>query len=115
VRRRSTALREVIAIKSVLVVHLALFGVRKYVIRFLQLLEFFFGRFVAGIQIGMVFARKLAKRSANVLAAGLLRHPEQFVIIGFSCRCHDYIFVISNRISRNLSKSAAKKFGPLRL
>jgi hypothetical protein len=26
-----------------------------------------------------------------------------------------YIFVISNRNSRNLSKSAAKKFGPLRL
>src|ERR1700675_4230750 len=57
----------------------------------------------------MVFARKLAKSSANVLAAGLLRHPEQFVIIGFSCRCHGLYFVISNHASRNLSKSASKK------
>src|ERR1700730_1095850 len=60
----------------------------------------------------MGFARELAKRSANVLAASLVRHPEQFVIIGFSCRCHDLYFVISNRISRNLSNLLLKNIRP---
>src|SRR4029077_6398909 len=38
-------------IESELVLHLPLLGVRQYLVRFLDLLEFFFRGFVAGIQI----------------------------------------------------------------
>ncbi len=65
--------RNVVAVKAVLVVHLTLLRIGEDVVGFLQLLEFFFGGFVAGIQVGMVFAREFAESSANVFRAGFLR------------------------------------------
>ncbi len=70
-----TARRNIVAVKAVLVIHLALFCIGKNVVRFLQLLEFFFGGFVAGIQVGMVLAREFAESSANVFRARLFRNP----------------------------------------
>jgi hypothetical protein len=70
-----TAGRDVVAVKAVLVVHLAFFRVGENVVGFLQLLEFLFGGFVARIQVGMVLAREFAKSCADVLRAGFLRDP----------------------------------------
>src|SRR6185437_7410747 len=65
---------------------------------FLNLLELFFGRFVARVQIGVILARELAVSCANILHACLARHSEQFVIIGFCRRCHrSKIFVTNSR------------------
>src|SRR5262249_36314917 len=44
---------EVLAVKSVLVVHLPLFRIRQYVVRFLKLLELFFRGLVPRIQVRM--------------------------------------------------------------
>ena len=84
-RRPSSRPRHV---ESKLVVHLPLLRVRQNFVRFLYLLEFFFRGFVAGIQIGMIFARKFAIRPANFLHRRFARHSQQFVIILFGCRSH---------------------------
>src|SRR5262249_39051541 len=86
--RAVVARRHVLAVKAVLIVHLALLRVRENVVGFLQLLEFFFGGFVAGIQIGMVFAREFAECRTNILGGRFARHAKEFVIIGFCCCGH---------------------------
>ncbi len=70
-------------IEPKLVEHLPLLGVRKNFVRFLDLLEFFFRGFVAGIQVGMIFTRKFTVSRANILYGRLARHVQQFVIILF--------------------------------
>ena len=87
-RTRVAAGRQIFAVEAILVVHLPLLGVGEHVIGFLQLLEFLFCGFVAGIQIGVIFARQLAKRCANIFRARLARHSQQFVIILFCSRRH---------------------------
>src|SRR6185437_8534314 len=85
-------------VEAKLVIHLALFRIGKRLVGFLNLLELFFGRFVARVQIGVILARELAVSCANVLHACLARHSEQFVIIGFCRRCHrSKIFVTNSR------------------
>ena len=88
-RRRAGAL---IRIKSVLVVHLALFRIGKNVVRFLNLLEFFFGRFVAGIQIGMILAREFTIGLPNFLKRRFLGDAKRLVIILFGSGRHDFPF-----------------------
>src|SRR5262249_8570563 len=78
----------VVAVEAVLVIHLALLGVGENVVGFLQLFEFFFGRFVAGIQVRMVFAGQLPKGGANVFGGRFARHAEEFVVVGFCRRGH---------------------------
>ena len=85
-RRRSAARSRHVEPK--LVVHLALLRVRKHFVRFLDLLEFFLGRFVSGIQVRVIFPGKLAVRNAKVLEGHLSRHSQQFVIILFCGRRH---------------------------
>src|SRR5882672_9146250 len=85
--RRSPGI-EIVAIESVLVIHLPLLRIRKDVVRFLQLLEFFFGGFVPRIQIRVIFARQFAKSSANVLCARFAGNAQQFVIILFGSGGH---------------------------
>src|SRR5580692_7141860 len=70
-----TAGRNVVAVEAVLVVHLAFFRVGEDVVGFLQLLEFFLAGFIAGVEIGMVFAREFAESRANIFRVGLLRDP----------------------------------------
>ena len=48
---------DVVGIKTELVVNLALFGVAQDLVGFRQGLELLLGSFVAGIDVGMVFAR----------------------------------------------------------
>src|SRR5580704_14642540 len=86
-RRRGTRLI-VVAIKSVLVVHLAFLAIRQHVVRFLQLLEFFFRSLVAGIQVRMIFPRELAKSRTNLLGVRFPRDPQKFVKVLFGSRSH---------------------------
>ena len=74
-RRRSSALPR--RVETELVVHLAFLGVRKNFVGFLNLLEFFFGGFVAGIQVRMIFAREFSVRRANFLHGSVARHAQQ--------------------------------------
>ena len=60
-------------VESKLVVHLPFFRVGKNFVGFLNLLEFFFGGFVAGIQVGMIFASELPVCRANVFHARFAR------------------------------------------
>ena len=78
---RIAARRQVVAVEAILVVHLPLLRVREDVVGFLDFLEFFFGSFIAGIQVRVILARQLAERRANILQAGLARHSQHFVII----------------------------------
>src|SRR2546429_2086280 len=79
---------KVVTVEPVLVVHLPLLGIGENIVGFLQLLEFFFRGFVAGVQIRVILPRQLAKRRTDISGVGLARHSQQFVIILFCCRRH---------------------------
>jgi len=83
-RRRSPAVR----VESKLVVSLALLGIGENVVRFLNLLEFFFRGLVTGIEVGMILARQAAVGLANILLAGLARDSQKVVVILLGGRCH---------------------------
>src|SRR6202043_3084384 len=80
--------RSALGIEAELIVHLPLLGVGENVVGFLNLLEFLFGGFIAGIQVRMIFAGKLSIGLANLFLSGLARPTQQFVIILFGCCCH---------------------------
>ena len=80
--------RCILAVEAILVVHLPFPGIRQHVIRFLQLFEFFLGRLVPGIQVGMIRPCQLAKSRANILRRRFPRHSQQFVIVLFCSRRH---------------------------
>src|SRR5580704_16855425 len=69
--------------KSELIVHLPLLGVRQHVIGFLHLLEFFFRRFVARVQVRMIFAREFPVCLPDFLLRGLAGDAEKFVVVLF--------------------------------
>src|SRR5882724_2231615 len=73
----------IFTVKTILIVHLTFFAVGQNVVGFLQLLEFFFGSFVARIEIGVVFACEFAESGANILRGGFARDTEKLVIVGF--------------------------------
>jgi hypothetical protein len=81
-----------LGIKAILVVHLAFLGVGKNVVGLLHLLELFFRRLVAGIQVGMIFPREFSVRRADFLERRLARHAQKFVIVLFGGSCHDLLF-----------------------
>ncbi len=80
--------RNIFAVEAILIVHLALLRVGENVVGFLKLLEFFLGGFVAGIQIGMVFACEFAESGANIFRRSLAADSEEFVVVGFCCGRH---------------------------
>src|SRR4029077_15651664 len=80
--------RSALGVEAKLIVHLPLFGVGENVVGFLNLLEFLFSGFIAGIQVRMIFAGKLSIGLANLFLSGLARHAQQFVIILFGCCRH---------------------------
>src|SRR5216117_2063057 len=51
-----------------------LLRVGEHVVSVLDLLEFFLRSFIAGVQVGMVFASQLAKSGADILQARLAGH-----------------------------------------
>ncbi len=80
--------RDVVGIEAVLIVNLALLRFAQDIVRFLHFLETLLSGFVARVQIGMVFARQLAVRFADLVFFGAARHAQRFVIIGFACGWH---------------------------
>src|SRR5579863_3227780 len=72
-RARSSARatrRNVVGIKAVLIVDLPLLGIAQNVVGFLDFLEALLGGFIAGVQVGMILARKLAVRFADLVFFG---------------------------------------------
>ena len=80
--RRSARAR---SFKTKLIVHLPLLGVGEDVVRFLHLLEFFFRRFVARVQVRMIFSGKLPVGLPDLLLRRLAGDAEQLVVVLF-CR-----------------------------
>jgi hypothetical protein len=76
------------SLEAELIVHLPFFCVGENVVGFLDLLEFFFGGFVAGIQVRMIFARKLPIGRPDFLLRRLARDAEEVVVILFCGRGH---------------------------
>ncbi len=74
--RGSLCLRGVnlIGIEAELVVDLALLLVAQHVVGFGDLLELLLGFFVAGVYVGVIFARKLAEGLADIFRSGRLLH-----------------------------------------
>src|SRR5208282_2443274 len=70
-------------VEAELVIHLALLRVRKDFVGFLNLLELFLRRFVAGIQVRVILAGELSVSLADFLERRLARNAEQLVIILF--------------------------------
>src|SRR5947208_14187006 len=64
---------KVVAVESVLVVHLPLLGIGEDIVGLLQLLKFFFRGFIARVQIRVILPRQLAKCRTDILGAGLTR------------------------------------------
>ena len=69
-----TAGRNVVRIKTVLIVNLAFLGVAEDVVGFLNFFELLFGSFVAGIQIGMILTGQLAIGLANLVFLRVARN-----------------------------------------
>src|ERR1700674_5233685 len=67
-----------------LIVHLAFFGVGEDVVSFLHLLELFFRGFIAGIQVGVIFAGELSVSLPDFFLRGLARDAQQIVVVLFS-------------------------------
>src|SRR5205823_4770083 len=70
-----------IPISAELVVFFPFFRVAQYLVRFVDLLKFFLGGLLVLSNVGVVFARQLAKGAANLVFAGRLRHAERLVVI----------------------------------
>ena len=66
-RAASCRIAQVFAVIAELVIHLAFFRIGQHIVRFGDLLEFFLRRLIAGIYVGMVFARQTAIRLADVI------------------------------------------------
>src|SRR5262249_13230222 len=87
-----------IGVEAELIVHLALFGVAENVEGFLDVFEFFFGGFVAGVDVGVVFAGELLVGTADLVGRGLSRDGSGFVISVLGGR-HKKLSAISYRLS----------------
>src|SRR5262249_41249422 len=87
VRRAGVSGKTAIGIEALLIVHLALFGFAQNIVGFLQLLEAILGRFVARIEIGVIFARKTPVRLPDVVGGRLAVDLEGLVKV--LCRGHE--------------------------
>src|SRR6185503_14637546 len=72
---------DVVGIEAQLVVDLPLFGIAENVVGFGNSLKSFLCSFVSGIDVRMIFPRKLAERLADVVRRGRLLYSEDFVIV----------------------------------
>src|SRR5438067_2461104 len=86
--RARTTWWNVIRIEAILVVHLALLGVAEDVISLLDLFELLFGRFVAGIQVGVILSSQLAIGLADLVVFGSFGYTQKLVVIPLACGRH---------------------------
>src|SRR5262249_21752533 len=66
----------------------ALVRIHEHVVRFAQLLEFFFGVRVVRIFVRMKLDRELAISALHLLSRRVSRHAKDLVVIAFLCRRH---------------------------
>src|SRR5664280_2676980 len=72
---------DVVGVEPNLVVDLAFLGIAEDVVGLGERLELFLRRLVARIHVGMILARQLAKRLADLLRRGSLLDPEDAVVV----------------------------------
>ena len=77
---------DLVGVEAELVVNLALLLVAQNVVGLGDLLELLLGLLVAGIHVGMIFARSFPEGLADLLRRGRLLHAERCVIV-FLSRC----------------------------
>src|SRR5581483_785189 len=85
---------DLVGIEAELVVNLPLLLVTQNVVGLGDLLELLFGLLIAGIHVGMVFARSLPERLADLVLRGRLLHAKSGVII-FVGRCWHLLLTLS--------------------
>ena len=79
----------VYARKAILVIELALLGVREDLVCLIDFLEFFLGVFIAGVIVRVVFHCQLAVSLFDFRIRGGLGYPQHFVVITlFLCHIH---------------------------
>ena len=78
---------DVVRVKPKLVVNLPLLGIAQNIVGLGERLELLLRALVAGIDVGMVLARKFAERFANVLGRGGLLYAKGGVVV-FGLCCH---------------------------
>ena len=86
-RRRLKSAAGLIPIRAELVVFLSFLRISENFVGFVELLEFFFRRRLVLVDVGMVFARELAERFANLVVARRFRNAKSLVIIS-ELNCH---------------------------
>ena len=72
---------DVVGVEAELVVNLALLGIAENVVRLGEGLELLFRAFVPGIDVGMILARELAERLADVVGRGSFLYAKDGVIV----------------------------------
>jgi len=88
-----------VGVEAELVVRLPLLRIRQDVIRFLDLLEFFLGGFISGIQVGVILARQFPVGLANVLLRGFARNSQKLVEVLLAGRRHKLLCHATTRLS----------------
>ena len=53
------------------------------IVGFLDVFEAVFGGFIAGVEIGMIFARELPVGLADIVFRGGALYPERFIVVVF--------------------------------
>ena len=79
---------DVVGVEPDLIVDLALFGIAEDVVGFGEGLELLLRRLVPRIYVGMVLARQLAERLADVVRRSALLYAENFVVVLLRGSCH---------------------------
>ena len=79
---------DIVGVEADLIVDFAFLGIAENVVGFGKRLELLLGRLVPGIDVGMILARQLAERLADLVGRGRLLHAEDFVIVLFCGGCH---------------------------
>src|SRR5437764_3994484 len=99
-RRRLKSAR-LVPIGAELIVLLALFRIAQDFVGFVDLLKFFFGRFLVLGDVGMIFARQFPERAFDFVIRRGLRNTERFIIVP-ELHSHRRLNLVPPISSRNL-------------
>src|SRR5438270_5089087 len=80
---------DVVGVEAYLIVNFAFLGIAENVVGFRKSFEFLLRRLVPGINVGMVLARQLAERLADVVRRSTLFYAQNFVIVFLRGSSHE--------------------------